>query len=186
MTRLPDPHQPTAPHTGQPTTIDDNAAKFLADLESAYNAQHTQIPTSYRDTTPTPAYGPTPPITDQPGARRPPMSQRAVDLNTTLLSTSVLVTAGGGATSAILWASGQASPTVIGWICGCVIAAPALLAVPILALKSLAKSAKEVVQAAPPEIHQHYNGPVTQTRTTINADSHGLIAVTRPELPPAR
>jgi len=179
---LPD-QQPTAPQAGQPT-INDNARKFLADLESAYAAERTQIPTHYRDTSPIPAYGPTPPA-DQPGTRRPPMSQRAVDLNTTILSSSVLTATLGGAASLFMWASGHADPTVIKWVCACAVAIPAALAVPVLALKSLAKSAKEVAQAAPPTIHQHYSGPITQTTTTINADSHGLIAITRPQLPPA-
>jgi hypothetical protein len=179
---LPD-QQPTAPQAGQPT-INDNARRFLADLESAYDAQRAQIPTSYRDTSPIPAYGPTPPA-DQPGARRPPMSQRAVDLNTTILSSSVLTATLGGTATAIMWASGHANPTVIAWICAGAVAIPAALTIPVLALKGLMKSAKEVVQAAPPTIHQHYSGPITQTTTTINADSHGLVAVTRPQLPPA-
>ncbi|MFF1298158.1 MULTISPECIES: hypothetical protein [unclassified Streptomyces] len=181
MTRLPD-QQPTAPQAGQPT-VDDNARKFLADLESAYNVQRSQFPTSYRDDTDRPAIGSAPPVT-QPG--RPPMSQRAVDLNATLISTSVVIAVTGGAISAVLCASSMANTTVIAWICVGVVAVPVVLALPVLALKSLMKSAKEVVKAAPPVVHQHYSGHVTQTKTTINADSHGLIAVTRPELPPAR
>jgi hypothetical protein len=191
VTRLPDPQQPLAPQAGQPIPADAarrRAAQIAAAVDDVYAERQ---PTAIRIKDPAipswqegPRIGTTPPA-DQPGTRRPPMSQRAVDLNTTLISTSVVITALGGAASAVLWASGHANPTVIGWVCACAVAVPAALAIPVLALKSLMKSAKEVVAAAPPEIHQHYSGPVTQTRTTINADSHGLIAVTRPELPPA-
>jgi hypothetical protein len=47
------------------------------------------------------------------------------------------------------------------------------------------KSAKEVVQAAPPEIHNHYSGYVDQRSTQIRTDTRGVIAVTKntPELP---
>ncbi|GAA1377953.1 hypothetical protein GCM10009612_78330 [Streptomyces beijiangensis] len=52
---------------------------------------------------------------------RPPMSQRAVDLNTTILSSSVAIGMGGLAVTGALWASSQANPTVIAWICGCAV-----------------------------------------------------------------
>jgi hypothetical protein len=188
---LPD-QQPTAPQAGQPLHHD-TALRRAAQIAAAVDDIYTTQPTAIRITDPTipswkdgPRTGTTPPVTDQPGVRRPPMSQRAVDLNTTLLSTSVVIAVTGGSTAAVLAASHFANPTVIAWICGAVIAVPTLLAVPVIALKSLMKSAKEVAQAAPPEIHQHYNGPITQTNQTINADSHGLIAITRPQLPPAR
>lgn len=185
MNHLPAPdNTPTAPQAGQPT-VDDNARKFLADLESAYAAQRTQFPTHYRDDTKPPAIGTAPPV-PQPG--RPPMSQKAVDLNTTILSSSVLTAVLGGAATAVLWASGQANPTVIAWACGCAVAVPAALAIPVLALKSLMTSAKEVVQAAPPEHHHHYSGHVYQDnrQNHLHTDTRGLIAVTRNELPPAR
>jgi hypothetical protein len=191
VNRLPD-QQPTAPQAGQPlppTTARRRAAQIAAAVDDIYTSQSTAVRVpdtaipSWKDG---PRIGTTPPVTDQPGARRPPMSQRAVDLNTTILSTSVVIAVTGGSTAAVLAASSLANSTVIAWICGAVIAVPVALALPVLALKALMKSAKEVVQAAPPEIHQHYSGPITQTNQTINADSHGLIAITRPELPPAR
>lgn len=187
MNHLPGPvQQPYAPQAGQPTTtphdqanVDRIAAAFNAALDEA-----TTPPTFYRDPTTVPAIGTTPPV-PQPG--RPPMSQRAVDLNTTILSTSVLVAALGGAASAILWASGAADPTVIAWICAAFIAAPAVLAIPVLALKGLMRSAKEAAQAAPPTIHQHYTGTVHQDQRsiTMTSDTTGLIAISRntPELP---
>lgn len=184
MTRLPDPQQPTTP-AGQPT-IDDNARKFLADLESAYTAQRTQIPTHYRDTTTVPAYGTTPPVTDQPGVRRAPMSQEAVDYSTRILSTGVASVLFSGGASLVMVASGYADPTVIGLIAG----APIAVAVPIAVLARLTRRAKEVVAAAPPEIHQHYSGHVYQDQrsTHVHTKNSGAIAITRnqlPELPPA-
>lgn len=195
MTRLPDPQQPTALQAGQPLPTDTarrRAAQIAAAVDDVY-AEHQ--PTKVHITDPSipswqdgPRIGTTPPVTDQPGARRPAMSQRAVDLNTTLISTSVVITALGGATSAVLWASGHANPTVIGWVCACIVAIPAALAIPVLALKSLAKTAKEVAEAAPPTINQHYSGYIDQRQTHVNTKTVGVIAYTRnqpPALPPA-
>jgi len=106
-------------------------------------------PTSFRDDTPLPAYGPTPPV---PQEGRPPMSQGATDA-------SVLMLAGAGSVSMIslsagvlMYLSQYADPVV----CGVVFGAPTVLA---LAIARLLKRAKEVV---PAEIHQHYSGPVYQ------------------------
>jgi hypothetical protein len=175
---------PAGPHA--PETLQ-RAAQIAAAVDAVY-----EKPTAVRVDDPTipswtdgPRIGTTPPVTDQPGARRAAMSQRAVDLNATILSSSVLAAALGGSTSAVLWASGQANPTVIAWICAGVVAAPAVIALPVLALKGLMKSAKEAIQAAPPEIHQHYNGYVDQRSTHIHSDTRAVIAVTKntPELP---
>ena len=195
MTIQPGHHpQPTATPAGRANAAD-AAQAFLADIESIMATRPTA--TSVRIEDPNipswqdgPRIGTTPPVTDQPGTRRPPMSQRAVDLNTTLLSASVVITAVGGATSGVLWASGHANPTVIGWVCACIVAVPAALAIPVLALKGLMKSAKEVVQAAPPTITNHYSGTVHQDRrqTHVNTKTVGVIAYTRnqpPALPPA-
>lgn len=193
MTTLPDPEpqQPYAPQAGQPTPEALSAAQQLA---AAVDAIY-ETPTAIRITDPAipswqdgPRIGTTPPVTDQPGSRRPAMSQRAVDLNTTILSTSVVIASMGGATTGILWASHYANPTVIQWICGCAVAVPAAFAVAALAFKSLAKSAKRVVEAAPPTVHQHYSGYVDQRQINVNARTTGVIAITRtqPELPPAR
>lgn len=171
---LPDPtQQPTAP-AGQ-THIDAQVQQFRAAIDDA-----TRIPTFHRDTSEVPTIGTAPPV-PQPG--RPPMSPRAVDINTTILTSSVLTTALGGAATGILWASGQADPTVIAWVCGCVVAVPLALTLPVLALKSLMKGAKEVVQAAPAPVHHHYNGPVTVDQRSIHATTRGLVANTRNELP---
>lgn len=186
MNHLPGPaQQPYAPQAGQPETAA-AAQAFLADIESIMAKSPTA--TSFRDPTPVPNIGTTPPVTDQPGARRPAMSQRAVDLNTTILSSSVVIGMTGAAGTGILWASGQANPTVIAWICAGIVAAPAILTIPILAFNSLAKSARKVAEAAPPTVHNHYNGYVDQRQINVSTRTTGLIAGTsnRPELPPAR
>lgn len=184
MNRLPGPaQQPYAPQAGQPTTddprIDRIATAFKAALDEA-----DQPPTFYKDPTEVPTIGTAPPI-PQPG--RPPMSQRAVDLNTTLLSSSVVIGMTGLAGTGILWASGNANPTVIAWICAAIVGVPAALTLPVLALKGLMHSAKQVAEAAPPVIHQHYNGAVHQDQRTshITSGTTGLIAISKntPELP---
>ncbi|MET9053281.1 hypothetical protein ABZW50_19265 [Streptomyces bacillaris] len=169
-TNLPGQHDTTAaPH------IDAQLQQFRAAVEQA-----TRTPTHHRDPTELPDIGPTPPV-PQPG--RPPMSQRAVDLNTTILTSSVLTTALGGSTTAILWASGHANPTAIAWICGSIIAVPVALTLPVLALKGLMKGAKEVAQAAPAPTHHHYNGNVTVDQRAIHATTRGVIANTRNQMP---
>lgn len=181
MTRLPDPQQPLATQAGQPTT---DTLHRAAQIAAAVDAVYAQ-PTAVRITDPSiPSWregsriGTTPAV-PQPGI--PPQSWAAVDYAVRVLSTAVATALVSGSAALIMAASHFADPLV----CGIVFGAPIGLAAPIAALGSLARRAKEVVAAAPPEIHQYYSGPVTQTRTTINADSHGLIAVTRPELPPA-
>jgi hypothetical protein len=114
-------------------------------------------PTNFRDDTPIPQYGATPPV-PQPG--RPPMSQSAVDASTMMLSGSVLTAVIGGSVTAVLWASGNADPVVVGFIC----AAPAAVAAPILAVGRMLRRAKEV---APDVHHHHYSGHVDQ-RTVQN------------------
>ena len=178
-TRLPKPpaRQPHATTAGQP--INSTAQALINDVEDALAAAtrpEPPTPTSWRDLTPVPAYGTTPPVA-QPG--RPPMSQKAVDLNTTILTSSVLTVALGGAATGILWASGHADPTVV----GCIAAAPAALSLPILALSRLIKRTKEAVEAAPPVIHQHYTGTVHQDARTVNSNTRGIWASTHNRLP---
>jgi hypothetical protein len=185
VTRLPDPQQPTAPQAGQPIHPDAarrRAAQIAAAVDDIYaghqptaiRVQDPAIPTWQEG----PRIGTTPPI-PQPGI--PPQSRAAVDYAVRVLSTAVATAITSGSLALLMYASKFADPLV----CGIVFGAPIGLAVPIAALASFAKRAREVVAATPPVIHQHYSGPITQTTTTINADSHGLIAITRPELPPA-
>ncbi|WP_329376066.1 hypothetical protein [Streptomyces sp. NBC_01483] len=177
-------HQP-GPYQ-QPTATPDAARAFLTEVEEALAEAarpEKSIPTFYKDNTKPPAIGTTPPV-PQPG--RPPMSQKAVDLNTTILTSSVFTAALGGSATAILWASGQANTTVIGWICGCVVAVPAVLTIPVLALKSLMKAAKDVAEAAPPVHNHHYNGDVYQDHRSTSSKTTGIVAINRNEFPPAR
>lgn len=182
MTRLPD-QPPTAPQAGQPTHLDQQQIDRIAEAFNTALEQATAPPLRY-DNPNLPSHkdgsriGTTPPVT-QPGI--PPQSQAAVDYAVRVLATAVATALISGSAALIMAASRFADPLV----CGIVFGAPIGLAIPIAALSSLARRAKEAVQAAPPTINQHYSGPITQTNTTVNADSHGLIAITRPELPPA-
>lgn len=166
---LSDPTRPAA-MPRQPT-VNDQADRLIAAVNDALTT-----PTRYRDHTPLPAIGAALPV-DQPG--RPPMSQRAVDRNTTILTSSVLTLAAGTATTGILWASGHADPTVIGLMA----AIPAGLAVPVLALSRLVKRVKDTVEAAPPVHHHHYEGSVVQDHRSVNTTTRGLWANTRNQLP---
>ncbi|MET8974346.1 hypothetical protein ABZX85_01880 [Streptomyces sp. NPDC004539] len=140
------------------------AARIIAD---AYRPAPT-VPTAYRDTSPLPAHGDTPPV-PQPGI--PPMSQRAVDASRLILTTGLATVPPGLIAIGILIASRQADPTVIGMIC----AAPAAVAVPVLALARLFIRAAE---ATPDTHHHHYQGPVHQDQRTIHSRTAGVWAKT--------
>ncbi|MEW1926375.1 hypothetical protein [Streptomyces sp. NPDC088360] len=129
-------------------------------------AAPVHTPTSFCDDSPTPVIGTAPPV-PQPG--RPPMSQGATDA-------SVLMLAGAGSLSmvsvsagVVMYLSQYADPVV----CGVVLGGPTVV---VLALCRLVRRTKEVVQAAPPVIHQHYEGTVIQDNTEIN--TRGVIART--------
>ncbi|PSK47985.1 hypothetical protein B0E38_06462 [Streptomyces sp. 111WW2] len=118
--------------------------------------------TSYRDDSPVPAIGATPPVA-QPG--RPPMSSKATDDSVRMISAGFLTLCAGGAVSGVLYFSGQADPTVIGLMA----TAPVGLAVPVFALSRLVKRAKPAG-----DVHHHYNGNVDQR--TVNTDARGVWA----------
>lgn len=158
MTVLPEP--PAAPTAGQTTPTDadrDQAERWLAALDD--------IPTSFRDRTPLPARGTSPPV-PQPG--RPPMSQKAVDASALMLSGGVATVLVGGTASLFMVATGLADPTVV----GIVAAAPIAVAVPIAAVTRLLKRAK---QAVPGDTHHHYNAPVTHTTNTTHSTAKGIV-----------
>jgi hypothetical protein len=138
-------------------TTDARAQQLITAVNEALEA-----PTAYRDDTPLPAIGDTPPVA-QPG--RPPMSAKATDDSVRMISAGFLTLCAGGAVSGVLYFSGQADPTVIGMMA----AAPVGLAVPILALSRLVKRAK-----ASGDVHHHYNGHVDQR--TVNTDARGVWA----------
>jgi hypothetical protein len=176
VNHLPGPHtQPNAPQAGQP--INPHAQAFLNEIEDALaQAQRPApaIPTAFKDPTPVPPIGTAPPV-PQPGI--PPQSKAAVDYAVRVLSTGVATALGSGGLSLILYVSRFADPTV----CGIIFGAPIALAVPIAALSSLAKRTKEAVQAAPPVIHQHYNGTVDQRH--VESNSRGIWVKTNNQLP---
>jgi hypothetical protein len=132
------------------------------------------MPTRFRDENPdVPSWqdgsriGAAPPV-PQPGI--PPQSRGAVDYAVRVLSTGVASVLVSGGASLVMVASGYANPIVIGIVAG----APIAVAVPIAALGSLAKRAKEVVQAAPPVINNHYNGDVYQDRRKVENKNTGV------------
>lgn len=129
--------------------------------------------TRWRDNTPVPDYGTTPPV-PQPGI--PPMSARTTETVRAVMFASLATVPPGLIAIGILVASQHADPTVIGMIC----AAPAAIAVPILALARLLRRAKDVV---PTEQHHHYNGPVYQDQRNIHSKTRGIWAKTNNQLP---
>lgn len=142
MSQLPD-GLPT--YVGQPTV---QAQRIINAVEEVY----AEAPTHYRDDTPLPVTGSVPPVA-QPGI--PPMSQQATDVGRAAMYCGLATVPPGLIAIGILVASEHADSTVIGMIC----AAPAALAVPILAIARLIRRAGE---AAPPEHHHHYKGAVHQ------------------------
>lgn len=182
-TDLTNPQQPTAPQTGKLalTATDDQRIDRIANAFSQALEQATATPTSYNNPDlPSwqdgPSIGTTPPV-DQPG--RPSMSKAATNISGVMIASTYPILALGAAATGVMWGSGYADPTVIGYIC----ATPVGLAIPILALSRLVKRTKETVQAAPPVIHQHYTGTVVQDQRQVNTTTRGLIANTRNQLP---
>jgi hypothetical protein len=141
--------------------------KLAAAVEEALAAA---IPTKYnnpdlpshRDG---PQVGDTPPV-PQPWPAAPPMSARATNNARVFMYCSWAAVPPGLLAIGILVASQHANPTVIGMIC----AAPAAIAVPILAIARLIRRAG---QAAPPEIHHHYEGPVYQDQRNVQNKNIG-------------
>ncbi|WBO64477.1 hypothetical protein [Streptomyces camelliae] len=140
------------------------AAEARRIIEDAYRPAPT-TPTAYRDTSPLPAYGSALPV-PQPGL--PPMSQRATDASRLMLTAGLATVPPGLIAIGLLIASRHADPTVIALLLG----APA---VPILALTRLLRRAKD---AMPPEIHNHYTGPVYQDQRNLHTTTRGVWAKT--------
>lgn len=119
------------------------------------------IATAFRDPTPVPAVGTTPPV-PQPG--RPPMSQGATDASVLMLAGGATTAMVGGTAAVIMYVSQYADPVV----CALIVGAPTAL---VLALSRLLSRAKNVL---PAEHHHHYSGPVTQTTTEIHNQNRWL------------
>ncbi len=125
--------------------------QLVAEVDAIYHG-----PTAFRDDTKPPVIGTAPPVA-QPGV--PPMSQQATDIGRAAMYCGLATVPPGLVAALVLVASEHADPTVIGIIA----AAPAVL---MLALSRLLKTAG---QAAPPEVHQHFNGPVQNTTQNITS-----------------
>lgn len=165
MNRLPDPQQPTTT-AGHPHNT---ALDLINAVEDVFATQ----PTMYRDPTPLPTTGPTPPV-PQPG--RPPMSQKATDASTLMLTGGAATLMVGGGASLVMLASGYADPTV----CAIAFGAPTVL---VLAIARLVGKAKAVAETLPAPVHHHYNGNVTVDQRSLHTQTRGVIAHTRNQLP---
>lgn len=157
------PEQPV--HAGQPdTTIRRNADQLMA----AINEIQIEKPTSYRDTTPLPAVGPTPPV-QQPG--QPAMSQWATDASGVLKAVGVVsLPIGIG-----VWFVGQVDPLALGIMLGSPVAA-------ILAAARLVAKVKDANQAGPAPVTNHFHGAVHHDERTVTSTTRGVIANTRNQL----
>ncbi|MDH6544959.1 hypothetical protein [Streptomyces sp. SPB4] len=156
-----------------PLSESEAAAEARRLIEDAYRPALT-LPTTYRDTSPIPAIGSNPPVA-QPG--RPPMSQRATDASTLMLTAGIASPLLGGSLSLVLWTAGHLDPLTVALICG----APAAI---LGALSRVLKSAKSAIAATPTEHHHHYNGPVIQEHRNITSTSttRGLVARTNNDI----
>ncbi|MGW2831334.1 hypothetical protein [Streptomyces sp. NPDC001286] len=158
-------HPDQTPSTSLPDVVmtdaeaADEARRIIAD---AYRPA-PETPTAYRDNSPVPAYGTTPPVA-QDG--RPPMSQGATDASVLMLAGATATTMVGGTAAVLMYVSQFADPLV----CGLVFGAPTAL---VLALARLVKRAQPA-----PDVHHHYTGPVHQDQRTVHTRTTGVWAKT--------
>ncbi|WP_328754576.1 hypothetical protein OHA28_19260 [Streptomyces sp. NBC_00269] len=153
-------HPETDPATTRPSagmSEDEAAAEARRIITDAYR------PTAYRDDTPVPTHGTTPPVA-QPG--RPPMSQGATDASVLMLAGGTATAMIGGTAAVLMYVSQFADPVV----CGLVFGAPTAL---VLALGRLVKKARPA-----PDVHHHYEGPVYQDRRNVHSRTTGVWAKT--------
>lgn len=142
-------------------------APALTDEEAAIEARRiiADFATSYRDHSPVPAVGPTPPV-PQPG--RPPMSQKATDASVMMLAGGAASLPVGGSVSLVLYTLGHVDPTSLA------IGAAAPVAL-VLAIGALLRRAKGVL---PPDVHHHYEGTVYQDQRNVHSSTRGVWAKT--------
>ncbi|GAA3372957.1 hypothetical protein GCM10020367_31000 [Streptomyces sannanensis] len=130
-----------------------------------------QMPTAYRDTSPLPAYGTTPPV-PQPDSRIVP----AWAAGTAVVGIGVGAGCVGLGCGIWLACQGFAAVTLTSVL---------FVTLPIAAVAAVAAavgSAVRSIKATHTETHHHYAGPVRQENNTITAPAYGLIARTRNEL----
>lgn len=150
--------QPHTPGTGLSDAQAETEARRI--ITDAYRPT-PEASTAYRDTTPVPAHGHTPPVA-QPG--RAPMSQGATDASVLMLAGGTTTAMVGGTAAVLMYVSQFADPIV----CALVFGAPTAL---VLALTRLTTRAKPA-----PDIHHH--GPVYQDQRNVNSRTTGLWAKT--------
>ncbi|WP_099054888.1 hypothetical protein [Streptomyces fodineus] len=164
---MPD-HDPAA---WQPRMTDaDAAAEARRIIADAYRPL-PQIPTAYRDTTPLPAYGPTPPV-PQPDHRIVP----AWAAGTAVAGIGVGATCVGLGCGIWLACKGFAAVTLTSVL---------FVTLPIAAVAAVATAigaALRSLKATHTVTHHHYAGPVRLENNTITAPAYGLIARNRHEL----
>ncbi|MFE7620180.1 hypothetical protein [Streptomyces sp. NPDC057496] len=156
-------------HTEIPTPPASQLSSAEAKIRARQIIDAAYAPTSHRDDSPLPAYGPTPPVA-QPG--RPPMSQRATDVSTVMLAGGAASLMTGVGVSLVLWRLAAVDPLVLAVAGG----APVAL---LMALSRVLGRARSAIEAAPATHHHHYQGPVQQETTTVSSTTRGLIARTR-------
>lgn len=135
------------------------AEQIIAAVEEALH-----VPTSYRDDTPTPAVGSTPPV-PQPG--RPPMSQKATDASALMLAVGAASVPVGGMTSLVLYTLGHVDPVQLA-IGGAV---PVCF---VVAVGFVVRSLRGVHT----EHHHHYEGTVFQDQRSTRTQTRGFVAKT--------
>ncbi|MGW9440642.1 hypothetical protein [Streptomyces sp. NPDC055607] len=146
-------------------SLDGPAARPLTDAEAEAQADQLIREAFYRDDTPLPCVGTTPPVA-QPG--RPPMSQRATDITGIMTAAGLSSVPLSLSACALLWTAGQLDPLTLGLFVG----SPVALT---LAISRVLRRAKDTVAAAPPVHHHHYNREVHQETTTVSNTTKGLI-----------
>lgn len=151
----------------------DQAHRLIEAVEDVYRpaqgAPTVPALTSFRDPSPLPVVGDTPPV-QQPGARQP-MSQRATDLSGLMLAGGIASLPFGAAASLVLYALGQVDPVSLAIAAG----APIGL---VTALGAVVRRLKDTHT----EHHHHYSGTVHQDHHSYSTTTRGLIARTRNEL----
>ncbi|MFJ9818757.1 hypothetical protein ACIRU3_26590 [Streptomyces sp. NPDC101151] len=163
-------HTPGPVHSNPRLTDAEATAEARRIIEEAYRPLPQQ-PTSYRDTSPLPAYGSTPPVL-QPDRRIIP----AWAAGTAVAGIGVGAACVGGGCGFWLACQGFAavSLTSVLFVTLPIAAAAAV----VTAIGSALRSLKTVHT----EHHHHYTGPVLQENTSLTTHTRGLIARTRNEL----
>ncbi|GAA3301127.1 hypothetical protein [Streptomyces cinereospinus] len=169
---------PDTPHESAPDPI--RPYPRLTDAEATEEARRIiadayrpvpHVPTAYRDTTPLPAYGSTPPV-PQPDHRIVPAWAAGTAV--------VGIGAGAGCVGigCGIWLACQGFAAVT-------LTSVLFITLPIAAIAAVAAaigSAVRSIKATHTTTHHHYAGPVRQQNNAITAPAYGLIARNRNEL----